>query len=130
MVHHLNTNKQFMAGNAILAFAVIFVVFIFVYMSLRMSQQKKEGHRFAEQYTITLVQGFAGDSVSLFLNDSLLLNRTLGAETQTIQLHRFAEENALLIVNNLTEQISLFPLEQKGGTYRFEKRDGEVVLMQ
>lgn len=129
MAHHLNTNKQFMIGNAILAFAVIFVVVIFVYMSLRASQQKKEGRRFTEQYTITLVQGFAGDSVSLFLNDSLLLNSKLTSEPQTIQLHRFAEENALLIVDNLTEKISLFPLEQQGGTYLFEKRNGEVVLM-
>lgn len=29
MAHHLNTNKQFMVGNGILAFAVIFVVVIF-----------------------------------------------------------------------------------------------------
>lgn len=32
MAHHLNTNKQFMVGNGILAFAVIFVVVIFIYM--------------------------------------------------------------------------------------------------
>ena len=31
MAHRLNTNKQFMVGNGILAFAVIFVVVIFVY---------------------------------------------------------------------------------------------------
>ena len=30
MAHRLNTNKQFMIGNGILAFAVIFVVVIFV----------------------------------------------------------------------------------------------------
>ena len=35
MAHRLNTNKQFMVGNGILAFAVIFVVVIFVYMSMR-----------------------------------------------------------------------------------------------
>ena len=29
MAHRLNTNKQFMVGNGILAFAVIFVVVIF-----------------------------------------------------------------------------------------------------
>mgnify|MGYP006877014020 CR=1 FL=1 len=42
MAHRLNTNKQFMIGNGILAFAVIFVVVIFVYMSMRL-QQRKEG---------------------------------------------------------------------------------------
>ena len=36
MAHRLNTNKQFMVGNGILAFAVIFVVVIFVYMSMRL----------------------------------------------------------------------------------------------
>ena len=76
MAHRLNTNKQFMIGNGILAFAVIFVVVIFVYMSMRL-QQRKEGERnFIETYTITLTKGFAGDSTSIFINDSLLVNRT------------------------------------------------------
>ena len=39
MAHRLNTNKQFMIGNGILAFAVIFVVVILVYMS---NNEKKE----------------------------------------------------------------------------------------
>lgn len=41
MAHRLNTNKQFMVGNGILAFAVIFVVVIFVYMSLRLQREKE-----------------------------------------------------------------------------------------
>jgi len=32
MAHRLNTNKQFMVGNGILAFAVIFVVVIFLFI--------------------------------------------------------------------------------------------------
>ena len=43
MAHHLNTNKQFMVGNGILAFAVIFVVVIFIYMSLRL-QRENQAH--------------------------------------------------------------------------------------
>ena len=35
MAHRLNTNKQFMVGNGILAFAVIFVVVIFIGNYLR-----------------------------------------------------------------------------------------------
>ena len=76
MAHHLNTNKQFMIGNGILAFAVIFVVVIFVYMSMRL-QQRKEGERyFAETYNITLVKGFTGDSISVLLNDSVPVSYT------------------------------------------------------
>ena len=46
MPHHLNNNKQFMIGNGILAFAVIFVVVIFVYMSMRLQQQKSAERKF------------------------------------------------------------------------------------
>ena len=117
MAHRLNTNKQFMIGNGILAFAVIFVVVIFVYMSMRL-QQRKEGERnFIETYTITLTKGFAGDSTSIFINDSLLVNRTIAEEPFTIEVKRFAEQNALMIVNNATEKLSLFELSEKGGEY-------------
>lgn len=126
MAHRLNTNKQFMVGNGILAFAVIFVVVIFVYMSMRIQQQKADGRTFLETYRIELVGGFAGDSTSIYLNDSLLLNRTLGADTFGITLHRFAQQSALMIVDNATESIALFELSERGGTYRFVKEDGAV----
>lgn len=48
MAHRLNTNKQFMVGNGILAFAVIFVVVIFVYMSLRLQREKEANRHFSE----------------------------------------------------------------------------------
>ena len=121
MAHRLNTNKQFMIGNGILAFAMIFVVVIFVYMSMRL-QQGKEGERnFIETYTITLTKGFAGDSISLFVNDSLIANQVMQEEAFTIEVGRFAEQSALMIVDNKTEIASVFDLSEKGGTYQFEK---------
>ena len=126
MAHRLNTNKQFMVGNGILAFAVIFVVVIFVYMSMRLQQRKAEDRVFNEVYTITLTGGFAGDSTSIFINDSLLVNRNITEEPFTIEVKRFAEQSALMIVNNATEKLSLFELSEKGGKYRFEKEGEEV----
>ena len=73
MAHRLNTNKQFMVGNGILAFAVIFVVVIFVYMSLRLQREKEAVRHFSETYSIQLTKGFVGDSISLFVNDSLIM---------------------------------------------------------
>lgn len=126
MAQNLNTNKQFMIGNGILAFAVIFVVVIFVFMSLRL-QQRKDGERiFTEVYTITLTKGFAGDSLSLLINDSVLVNKKIAEEPFSIDVKRFAEQSALLIVDNKTEGLSLFELSEKGGNYRFEKENGEV----
>ncbi|CCX62531.1 MAG TPA: hypothetical protein K8W07_11475 [Bacteroides togonis] len=124
MTHRLNTNKQFMIGNGILAFAVIFVVVLFVYMSMRL--QNDENRRYAEHYTVSLVKGFEGDSVSIYLNDSLLLNKTIDRSPFDLEVRRFAEESALMIVDNATEKLSLFELSEKGGTYRFEK-EGETV---
>lgn len=126
MAHRLNTNKQFMVGNGILAFAVIFVVVIFVYMSMRLQQKKSEDRRFIETYTLVLVKGFAGDSTSVFINDSLLMNRTVTEEPLTLEVNRFAEQSALMIVDNATEKLSLFELSERGGTYRFEKEGEEV----
>ena len=107
MAHRLNTNKQFMVGNGILAFAVIFVVVIFV-------------------YTITLTKGFVGDSLSLMINDSVLVNKKITEEPFSIDVKRFAEQSALFIVDNKTEKLSLFELSERGGTYRFEKENEEV----
>lgn len=56
MAHRLNTNKQFMVGNGILAFAVIFVVVIFVYMSLRLQREKEANRHFSETYSIQLTK--------------------------------------------------------------------------
>lgn len=121
MAHRLNTNKQFMLGNGILAFAVIFVVVIFIYMSMRLQQEKQEERHFIETYTISLVKGFAGDSISLLINDSLITNRVMPEEPYTIEVGRFADQSALLIVDNKTELVSTFDLSERGGTYQFEK---------
>ena len=120
MAHHLNTNKQFMVGNGILAFAVIFVVVIFVYMSLRLDKKKDEDRNFIETYTITLTKGFVGDSLSL------MMNKKITEEPFSIDVKRFAEQSALFIVDNKTEKLSLFELSERGGTYRFEKENEEV----
>ena len=117
MAHRLNTNKQFMVGNGILAFAVIFVVVIFIYMSMRLQRDKQEQRHFIETYSISLVKGFAGDSVSLYVNDSLILNKTISEEPYTVEVGRFAEQSALLVVDNKTELVSTFDLSERGGTY-------------
>ena len=121
MAHRLNTNKQFMVGNGILAFAVIFVVVIFIYMSMRLQRDKQEQRHFIETYSISLVKGFAGDSVSLYVNDSLILNKTISEEPYTVEVGRFAEQSALLVVDNKTELVSTFDLSERGGTYQLAR---------
>lgn len=131
MAHHLNTNKQFMVGNGILAFAVIFVVVIFIYMSMRLQRDKTAERHFIETYTFSLVKGFAGDSISLFVNDSLIINKKIEKEPEVMEINRFSDQSALIIVDNLTEKTATFDLSEKGGNYRFEKdEDGIKQLAQ
>ena len=129
MAHRLNTNKQFMVGNGILAFAdhELFVgVVIFIYMSMRLQQKQQEERHFIETYTISLVKGFTGDSISLFVNDSLISNKTIIEEPYTVEVGRFAEQSALLIVDNKTELVSTFDLSERGGNYQFEKEEDGI----
>ena len=118
MAHHLNTNKQFMVGNGILAFAVIFVVVIFIYMSLRLQRENQAERHYIETYTISLVKGFAGDSISLFVNDSLIANQVMQEEAFTVEVSFPTRRSSDL---NKTEIASVFDLSEKGGTYQFEK---------
>ena len=125
--NHLNTNKQFMIGNGILAFAVIFVVVIFVYMSLRLKSEKENVRHFTEIYTIELVDGFIGDSISIYINDSLLMNNKIASDSARLTVKRFADESALLVVDNFTEQVSTFNLSEKGGNILLRKENGMIL---
>ncbi len=129
MAHRLNTNRQFMIGNGILAFAVIIVVVIFVYMSLRAGAGKQAVRNYQEVYTICLVKGFAGEPVEVHINDSVIYNNVVSDEPLTIEVKRFAEESALLIVDKETEGVSTFNLSEMGGTYRFAKDNEGVKLL-
>ena len=118
-----------MVGNGILAFAVIFVVILFVYISMQLSQDKQAKRHYAETYTIELSKGFVGDSLSLFVNDSLIINQQVTREPIRMEVGRFADQSALMIVDNLTEKMSTFDLSEKGGTYTFVKGAvGDIVL--
>lgn len=88
---------------------------------MRLQRDKQEQRHFIETYSISLVKGFAGDSVSLYVNDSLILNKTISEEPYTVEVGRFAEQSALLVVDNKTELVSTFDLSERGGTYQFEK---------
>ena len=118
-----------MRMNFILAFAVIFVVVLFVYMSLRAQQAKKGVVKYAETYRIELAGGFVGDSISLYINDSLLVNKTIDEAPFALTVNRFDKENTLIIVENISESMKLFPLSEEGGDYMFDKSGEEISLI-
>ena len=125
---HLKTNKQFMLGNGLLAFAVFIIVALFFYLSFR-EQGKKEERRYAESYAISLVKGFTGSDMQVLVNDSVLYNGAVQSEPLTFSITRFAENSSVIIVDNATEQMAVFELSEQGGVYNFERKGGEVEQM-
>lgn len=123
----INSNKQFMIGNGILAFGVFFIVCLFLYLSFRTSKTDKTKVS-SDLYTIQIGSSFAGDSISVYVNDSLLLNCTMGSTALTLQVNRFAEENALMIVDNKSDEITPFSLNPKGSIVNVEKENGKIAI--
>ena len=126
MAHRLNTNKQFMIGNGILAFGIIFVVVIFVYMSFRLKRQLDAERYYNEVYTISLTKGFVGDSLSIYINDSLIIEKRIAEEPFTIEVGRFEEQSALMIVDQTTDKLSTFDLSNRGGTVSLVKEEDGI----
>jgi hypothetical protein len=100
-------------------------------MSLKSDFSKSSERHYAEQYTVSLTRGFAGDSLTVMINDSILFDGVVESEPLQIESARFADESALLIVEKSTENVSTFNLSEKGGEYRFERdADGVKQLAQ
>lgn len=123
-----NPNKQFLIGTGVLAFAVICIVVLFTLLALRMSHKSEQTVHYTDIYQIELEEGFAGDSVSIYLNDSLLLNQKIATDTIRLQIKRFDESNALLVVDNLTDKVTTFNLEEKGGRMILRKKEGIISM--
>lgn len=123
MSKHLNTNRQFMVGNGILAFAVIMVVVIFLYMSYRLKSDIEQ--HYTEEYSIVL-DGFKNNAYRVEVNDSIIFDGEIEVDQLQINVRRFAEESAALITNLDTEQVNIFDLDDKGGSYKFKLVDGKI----
>ena len=46
-----------------------------------------------------------------------------------LTVNRFDKENTLIIVENISESMKLFPLSEEGGNYMFDKSGEEISLI-
>ena len=118
-----------MIGNGILAFGVIFIVCLFLYMGFRF--QQKAGSQqilFKDTYNIQIDETFAGDSLNIYINDSLLMNRKFGNQVVKFQVDRFAENSVLMVVNVRKDEMTPYNLDAKGSLVNIQKRNGKVYI--
>lgn len=117
-----------MVGNGLLAFAIFAVVIIFLYMSFRFQRSADKVVTYDGRYGIELTEDFAGDSISVYLNDSLLLNRTMPDACLKLEIDRFAESSVLIVVDNRTDKATPFNLNPDGSLVEVRK-SGDVVYI-
>ena len=129
MSKSIESNKQFMLGNGLLAFGVFFIVFLFLYLGFRSEKKITTEQSFKDIYIINVTENFAGDSINIFINDSLLLAKKMDNSNIKFQINRFAEENMLMVVDCKTDLISPFNLSKEGGELSIDKKNGKIFFM-
>ena len=125
-----NPHKNFMVFNAVLFIAVLVVCGIFLYMAYTFKRDANKKVTYEGRYHIEVNNDFAGQSLSIYVNDSLLWNQAMPDTLVTLDIDRFAEESALLIVDNATDTATPFNLDPKGSKVVVKKQEGEIVFDQ
>ena len=123
-----NPHKNFMVFNAVLFIAVLVVCGIFLYMAYTFKRDANKKVTYEGRYHIEVNKDFAGKSLSIYVNDSLLWNQAMPDTLVTLDIDRFAEESALLIVDNATDTATPFNLDPKGSKVVVKKQEGEIVF--
>jgi hypothetical protein len=120
------SNKQFLIGTATMAFAVGFIVVIFLLMCAR--HAKYQNVSFKDLYQIGFAKGFVGDSAIVYLNDSLVWNDIVHSDTTQIRIHRFADENTIMVSRSHEDAVSIFNIDKKAGRIILHRENGIVSM--
>lgn len=125
----INHNRPFMVFNAILFIAVLGVTAIFLYLSYAFKRDTERSLRtYKGTYQIEISKDFAGDDIGIYLNDRLVLNRTMPDSALRLDIRRFAEEHTLIVVDNKTDKASPFNLHKEGSEVIVKKKEGEIII--
>ena len=123
-----NPHKNFMMFHAVLFIAVLFITALFLYLAYTFKRDADRKRTYEGKYHIELTADFVGESLSIYVNDSLLINRTMPDSIVTIDINRFAEEHVLMLVNNQTDTTTPFNLSKEGSTVNIQKKEGEIII--
>ena len=123
-----NPHKNFMVFNAVLFFAVLAITAIFLYLSFTLKRDAEKKKTYEGQYHIELTSDWSGKNLSIYVNDSLLMNGILPDTLVALDIDRFAEEHVLMIVDNETDATTPFNLSKEGSKVIVKKTNDEVVF--
>ena len=117
-----------MVFNAVLFIAVMIVCVIFLYLAYTLKRDADKKVAYEGEYHIEITEDFAGEDISIYVNDSLLTNGVMPDTTVCLDINRFAEEHALMVVDNRTDSATPFNLDKKGSKIKLRKKGDEIVI--
>ena len=117
-----------MVFHAVLFFAVLFTTALFLYLTYSLKREANKIATYEGRYLIEVNADFSGEILSIYVNDSLLLNGTMPDTLVTLEIKRFAEESALILVDNITDTMTPFSLDKKGCKVLVKKKEGEIIF--
>lgn len=117
-------NMRFLFGSVFFFFIIIVTIGLFAYYSLYKHWNKAGDVRFG--YEISFAPSFEGGAYTLYLNDSLLYSASPVDTDTVLRLNRFAEDNALLVVDNATDGVSILQIPSRGKIL-LQLKDGKVT---
>jgi hypothetical protein len=117
-----------MVFNAVLFIAVMVISGIFLYMSYTLKRDANKKVAYEGEYHIEIAGDFAGEDISIYINDSLLAKGIMPDTIVCLDINRFAEEHALMVVNNQTDSATPFNLDKKGSKIKLLKKDNEIII--
>jgi hypothetical protein len=123
-----NPHKNFMVFNAVLFFAVLFITALFLYLAYTFKRDVNKAVSYKGKYYIEVSTDFAGESLSIYVNDSLLMDGTMPDTLVSLDVNRFAEEHALLIVDKQTDIVTPFNLSKEGGKVIIKKEGSKIMM--
>ena len=117
-----------MVFNAVLFIAVLAITAIFLYLSFALKRDADKKRSYQGSYHIEVAADFAGKSLSIYVNDSLLMNGILPDTITALDIDRFAEDHVLIVVDNETDTATPFNLNKEGSKVTIKKSGSEVTF--
>lgn len=125
-----NPHKNFMILNTVLVIAVFIIVILFLYISFKFKRDAEKMVTYEGRYEIVLSEGFAGQDISVYVNDSLLLNQVMPDSAMQVTVNKFAEKNMLMIVDNQTDNGTPFNLNPEGSKVTVKNTEGIISIIE
>lgn len=125
-----NPHKNFMILNGVLVIAVFIVVILFLYISFKFKRDADKTKTYTNKYEIEITNDFTHQDISIYINDSLLLDQIIPDSTLRIGINKFAEDNILMIVDKQTDIVNSFKLSSNGSKVKVKKTEGIISIIE